>query len=73
MVAVYPGLAPAIVTGEIAAPVFFWLARSMKHVLALARVQQTNAVSLAVGLVMGDRDAVLRLARKDVEEAFPHG
>jgi hypothetical protein len=69
----FPAMAPAAVSGEILAPVFFWLSRQVKRAMAIQRVQQTSAVSLAVGMVMGEKDAVLRLAEKDVREAFPDG
>lgn len=49
----------------------FWLlTRKMRHVLALARVQTTNAVAKGAGLIMNG-EKVLPLLAKDEAEAFP--
>jgi hypothetical protein len=65
----YPG---EFRNGEIEAPLFWMLCRQMRHILALDRVQMTNAVALGAGVVMNG-DKLRPALDKDIKEAFPGG
>lgn len=67
--AVYPG---EFRGGEIAAPLFFLLARQLPAVLAMQRVTQADAVAKGAGLVMNG-EKMLPLLKADREEAFGDG
>jgi hypothetical protein len=66
----YPGLAPQVIDGTIAAPMFFLLVRMLRRVRALGRVDTAKAVMIGAAIVMSG-DKALPLAEDDRKEAFP--
>lgn len=68
----YPALAPAILSGEIVAPLFWMLARQFGPVLALGRVQVMRGVQAGAGLAWSGEKA-LPLAERMIREAYPRG
>lgn len=68
----YPAMAPAIVSGEIVAPVFWLLARHLRPVLALARVQMMRSVGIGAALALAG-DKAQPMAEREIREAYPRG